>query len=213
MEHRAKRIAQMAGVGTLAVCLSLGAFMPPHALAESGEQTPATQFFNSETGAWEQGPHSQYGKITVTYDTTQGTWQDPGLDTSDGNDNGTHQNGTYQVVIPTYISHEGLNAGAIQTSDTYQILVRGVIPEGKLIRVDAECQPEINSEGNYHIQQTTHQEKTVWSPADCMGAVHEDGSLSGTPSNDTISTEGTMYAAGSFTGHVFYTAEMATQGK
>lgn len=213
MEHQAKRIAQIAGAGTLAACLSLGAFMPSHALAEPKEQTPATQFFNSESGTWEQGSRSQYGEITITYDTTQGTWQDPGLDAANDADNGTHLNGTYQVVIPTYISREGLNAGAIQTSDTYQVLVRGVIPEHNVIRVDAECQQEIASEGNYRIQQSTHQEKTVWSPEDCMGTANADGSLGGTPSNDTLSTQGIIYAAGSFTGHVYYTAEMVTQGK
>lgn len=182
------------------------------------EQEYSTAMTNGATAAWtaQDGTlntateYGDGGAINLIYDTTAGTWQDPGADATDASDNTAHPNGTYQVTIPTLIKYTGMSIGLVNTSDTYNVNVRGAIPTGETVTLTAQTSQTLSTaNGDGGITETTTQAKTTWSTDECFGTINADGSLSGTNCTDTIAMNGVAKAAGTYTGSVTYTSTCA----
>lgn len=171
------------------------------AFAANGVQ-PGTQNFGNTEGA------SDNASINLTYDTAGGKWHDPGADPDSPDDNGTNENGTYKVTIPTAITYSDMAIGTVNTDDNYTVNVRGAIPSGQSVTLTAETGNTLKNGEKADITETTTQGKTVWSADECFGTLNSDGSISGTDSTDNIKMSGTAKVAGSYTGAVKYTATL-----
>ena len=211
---KGKAIA-LAAAGAIAASMCAPAF----AFAANGVQptsdAPDKQTYTTiadGSGTWDPATNSGEGgagQVQLIYDTTGGTWQDPGDDATDPSDNGTHDNGTYLVTIPKLIKYEDMAIGTVNTSDDYTVNVKGAIPSGQTVTLTAETGKALSTEaGDSGITETTTQGKTTWTADDCFGSLNADGSLSGTDATDNISMAGTAKAAGTYTGYVAYTASL-----
>lgn len=214
----------MVSAAALTMVGSMMAGMPVHAAGTAtasgaGLQSETQTYTTTEgkdgalTGAWNaasnDGEAGGAGQIQIVYDTTGGSWQDPGADASDSKDNGVHDNGTYVVTIPKKISYENMSIGTVKTEDSYTVNVRGAIASGKKVTLTAETSKTLaTANGDTGLTETTTQGKTEWTTDQCFGSLNSDGSLSGTNATDKIALSGTAKASGHYVGTVQYTASV-----
>lgn len=173
---------------------------PALAATATGSQT-----YDSSKSSW--SGDSTDGKIKVYFDTTGGTWQDSGSDTSITTDNGTHDNGTYMVTIPASISFEKMNIGQIDQTVTYNVTVKGAIPSAQTVTLTAETGNKLTS-GSSSLTETTTQGKKSWTASETYGSLNEDGGLTGTTATDSIEITGVANSVGKYAGSVGYTASL-----
>lgn len=213
MNNSFARTTRLISLSLLAGTLAVGAALPPHALAEGDPNSSPTQAYDSSTGMWQSDTGYTNGQIHITYDTTQGTWEDPGANPTNAEDNGSHQNGTYQVVIPTSITYTGLTVGEIHMTESYEVTVRGAIPSLQRVRVTAEGGTSESDAGGYRITEAVEQGKDTWGPTDCVGDFNADGSLTGTTSTDQLSISGVICSADTIETRVSYTSKLERADK
>lgn len=173
---------------------------PALAATATGSQT-----YDSSKSSW--SGDSADGKIKVYFDTTGGTWQDSGSDTSITTDNGTHNNGTYMVTIPASISFEKMNIGQIDQTVAYNVTVKGAIPSTQTVTLTAETGNKLTS-GSSSLTETTTQGKKSWTASETYGSLNEDGGLTGTTATDSIEITGVANSVGKYAGSVGYTASL-----
>lgn len=191
-----------------AVALS-AALTPAVAFAANGVQS-GTETYNSSTDTWVDSSNAAAdGAIDVVYDTTGGTWKDPGTDGPTGEGTVSHPNGTFVVTLPKLIQYENMPIGTVSISDDYTVNVRGVIESGKVVTLTAETGKALTAGSSGGITETTTQGKTEWTTDDCFGSVNTDGSLSGTNCTDTIALSGLVTATGDYVGYVQYNATVS----
>lgn len=228
-----------AGTAAIAVAMALGlsTASAPDALANQTDGANGVQGAKSgiidyqawtgtsQGGSWgdsgnESSAASDYhedGEVHLFYDTAGGKWQESGPDKDVIGDNISHDNGTYIVTIPTVIAYDGMSAGAVATTDSYTVNVRGLIGGNQKVALSATqssnvVNSDLGSAYESDIVETTSQGKTTWTAAEVFGsngtAVNKDGSLMGTDCTDTIKMTGTARASGLYKGSVAYTAKL-----
>ncbi len=88
---------------------------------------------SSETSATSSGAEG----VHVSYSTVGGTWTDSGPDDTITDDNVEYPNGTFQVTVPKEIKYENMHVGKFDLTDTYDVWIRGVIPNDKAVHLSA----------------------------------------------------------------------------
>lgn len=168
------------------------------------------------TGSWTTGD----GKISLTYDTTNGKWMDSTGD--------SHDNGTYVVRIPTAIKYENMHVGKVQTSNDYDVIVEGVLASGKKVSVSALTEQAVAFQGtpanaSDKITETTSMKGTATQnkedaysdtnkrtfSAEQVSVMDDAGKVTGTTVQDNISMSGFAYSAGKYIGTVQYSSALA----
>lgn len=124
-----------------------------------------------------------------------------------------HDHGTFVVTIPKSISYSESPVGNVSFSETYTVNVMGALDSDKTVTVSASASggfdnPDLISGDTSAIAISVEQGKNTWDSTDAYGDVNADGSLSGTPSTDTILVSGELKSAGTWTGVVQYSAEI-----
>ena len=157
------------------------------------------------------------GKIHLFFDTTGGQWLDPSQDGPEGSETNAHDNGTYVITIPTKIAYENMNIGIVDTSDTYDVNIRGAIGQNEKVKLTAETDKPLVNGDKSEITETTHMganadeavygERTFDS-SQVYGSLNGDGSLAGTTVQDTITMKGEVTTVGVYEGSVLYKAEL-----
>lgn len=174
----------------IAAVMAAGIVMPTSVLAEGTGTVSGSDTFGS-------GSDTTTGSVTVTYDTSAGTWTDPS--------GGTHNAGTYIVIIPTSVSWTGMSIGKVSASASYNVQVCGVV--NKAVNVTATAGSMADSAGDA-ITMAVSQGKTSWSADDAYGS-STDGKIAGTSTTDTVTLSGTAKHMGTYTGTIAYTAALA----
>lgn len=223
-----KQISKLIAMG-LAAATIMGGVMPVFAADPATAKTPTeasdaldntkevyTTTDAAGTGSWTTGD----GKISLTYDTTNGQWMD-----STG---ASHDNGTYVVRIPTAIKYENMHVGKVNTSNDYDVIVEGVLASGKKVSVSAATGQSVNfqgtaANGNDKITEVTSMKgattgntegaysdtnKRTFS-AEQVSVMDDAGKVTGTTVQDNISMSGKAYSAGTYTGTVQYSSALA----
>ena len=221
-ESMKKQISQLIAMG-LTTATIMGGVMPVYAAdpttasaALDNTKEVYTTTDAAGTGSWTTGD----GKISLTYDTTNGLWED-----SQGTN---HANGTYVVRIPTAIKYENMHVGKVATSNDYDVIVEGVLASGKKVSVTAQTGQPVTFQGtvanaNDKITETTSMkgtdtanEKNAYSDtnkrtftAEQVSVMDDSGKVSGKTVQDNISMNGFAYSAGTYTGTVQYSSALA----
>lgn len=175
----------------IAAVMAASIAMPTSVLAEgtvSGSDT-----FGS-------GSDTTTGSVTVTYDTSAGTWTDPS--------GGTHNASTYIVIIPTSVSWTGMSIGKVSASASYNVQVCGVVD--KPITVTATPDTALKDSAADTITMSVSQGKTTWTADDAYGTL-TDGKVGGTTAQDTVTLSGTAKHMGAYSGKIAYSASLATE--
>ena len=164
--------------------------------ASSAEETNLQYLESDASGAVS-------GSISVSADTTGGTW----ASASDGT---AHANGTYIVQIPTAVSWTGMNLGAVDASAQYEVRVIGGLAPGASITVSASVPSALAAaDGSASgLALSLEHSKTTWSADDAAGEITEAG-LSGTASAETVHITGEARIAGVFSGQITYSSSIA----
>lgn len=110
----------------------------PAEIDETGEGEAVVKETHLQFGTLDAGEDeatSGSEGVHVSYSTVGGTWVDSGPDMNTDKDNVIYPSGTFQVTVPKEIKFENMRVGSFDVSDTYDIWVRGAIPENKCVRV------------------------------------------------------------------------------
>lgn len=225
-----RNVFQVISVG-MALMMPMTSIAATATPSEIGIDADNLQQYDSETSGWgdsatetaaddKLNDHSENtydGKIHLFFDTTGGQWLDPSNDGPDGTETNAHDNGTYVITIPTKISYENMNIGRVDTSDTYDVNIRGAIGQNEKVKLTAETDKPLVNGDKSEITETTHMganadaavygERT-FNSSQVYGGLNSDGSLAGTTVQDTITMEGEVTTAGVYEGSVQYNAEL-----
>lgn len=211
MNSKLRNKLTVAGM-SMAMAASMMAGMPVHA---NGVDTTDTQTYTSTatydstsdsytySSAWADTSDSTTtdGTITVTYDTTGGTWTDDTTGTS-------HTNGSYIVTIPKTISYTNMSIGTLSgVTGTYTVNVTGAIPTGDVVTVTAKATTNPTT-GSDTITEEVVQGKSTWTASDCFGSEDTSGNLTGTDGTDTYTLSGTAKECGVYSGIITYSASI-----
>ena len=143
------------------------------------------------------------GSISVSADTTDGTW-------TSASDGSAHANGTYIVQIPTAVAWSGMNIGSANASAQYEVRVIGGLAPNAVVTVSAEA-PSALSDATGNASNLTlalEHSRTTWSADDAVGDITDAG-ISGTAGTDTVTISGYTRTAGVFSGQITYTSSIA----
>lgn len=217
-----RRMGVLAVAGAMALSMGLGA---APAFADNGVQD-GTQTYDSDDAAWNPASNTGQGgggQIEIIYSTQGGSWEDPGADPTVTSDNVSHDNGSYVVILPKLIKYENMAIGAVSTSDNYNVIVRGALPQGKNVKLEAQTgQALATTAGDGGITEATtivsggsdtagayaNDNFRLFTAEEAFGAANTDGSLSGTTVVDNIALSGVAKAAGTYSGTVQYTSSL-----
>lgn len=141
------------------------------------------------------------GSITVSADTTGGTW-------TSATDGSTHAAGTYIVQIPTSVALTG-NIGTADASASYEVRVIGGMKANQVITVTAQA-GELTAADVVasDLSLTVTQGKTSWTADEAFGTASDAG-ISGTAGTDTVRIIGSTRIPDVFTGAIIYTSAVA----
>lgn len=225
-----KQISKLIAMG-LAAATIMGGVTPVFAADPAAAKTPTdasaaldntkevyTTTDAAGTGSWTTGD----GKISLTYDTTNGQWMDSTGD--------SHDNGTYVVRIPTAIKYENMHVGKVQTSNDYDVIVEGVLAAGNKVSVSAQTGQAVALQGtpantNDKITEVTSMKGDATGntagaysdtnkrtfTAEQVSKMDDSGKVSGTTVQDNIAMSGFAYSAGTYTGTVQYSSALIPQ--
>lgn len=210
-----QKISNKVGAVALGASLAMGCGLGTSmtAFAANGVQEPGAETYTTNadgTGSW----GTDDGKVDITYDTTKGKWTD--------SKDVEHDNGTFVVRIPKAISYEGMNVGAVHTSDDYDVAVEGVLAAGKSVDVKAETGKKLTGKDLLgDITETTslkdataggsageYSDTNFHTFSAAQTSVMTGTKVTGTTVQDNISLDGTALSAGTYTGSVQYTATL-----
>lgn len=180
--------------------------LPTAALATNPEIGNSTAMTSDTNG-------NASGSISVTYDTSGGTWVDP--DDPDHPQN----SGTYRVYVPASITWSGMSIGNVDVNTPYNVIVRGVLPSGKSVKLTAASGVTLSFGTNSTITEHTHIGANATDPeysdtnyrtftAAQAGVLNNNGQVQGTTVQDNISLTGTASASGAYRGSVQYSASL-----
>ena len=235
-----KDIARFACGAGLGIAMTLGGAMP--ALAANGVQKDDNGNVITYTATSDNGVAKADGSLLnedgsvaqgvhLVYDTTGGSWYDPGKDPTvpgtDKDQTGTagedtdekHDNGTFVIIVPKEIKYTGMKVGTVDTSDEYDVYLAGVIEAGKSVelttsvtnpKVDDNNELEATLERSELTDAEKDSGKKVFSATELTNGFNDDKSLKGQTLSHTLKMKGTASVSGTYEGSVIYTATVTT---
>lgn len=183
----------------------------------TGVGTDKVTVSGSANAAAQTSGDATTGGVHLSYSTVGGAWHDSG-------DKQDHDNGTFLVTIPKEIRYENMRVGKVETSDTYDVWVRGSIPTGATVSLTVASGVSMGATGSDTITEKTSKVSggsdtageygkdslRSFTASQVFAGVDADGSVQGTHVTDSIALTGTVSSVHTWNGNVPYTATLVS---